>query len=276
MDRDTGQHGGNLWQPGKKKAERPKIAMWWTIRMLSLVRESCSMSDKDHLLGPWYLLLTFFDNVRHRAKTGKKAWRNQCGKKQIHISSIHWHTYRFRNLGDIPGAIHDWHPDCTKEQQLFFTIFDQQSIDGLPQHLAHSSLKSTRRPLKSRHVRKALKACAERIRCNIIASSRSPKWPMITKRSWEWWMLRMFCPTRIGHRSKIGFLKEQKGNMYKTYTPPETNITYSLKVNGWKLEDDISFWNGPFSGDTLIFGGTCPLNGITCAHAAICSAPASY
>lgn len=52
--------GATYGDLAKKRAERPKIAMRWTIHMLSLVRESCSMSDKDRLLlGHCYLLLTF-------------------------------------------------------------------------------------------------------------------------------------------------------------------------------------------------------------------------
>ncbi len=34
-------------------------------------------------------------------------------------------------------------------------------------------------------------------------------------------------------------------------TPPKTNIE---PENPW-LEDETSFWNGPFSGDMLIFSG---------------------
>ena len=39
---------------------------------------------------------------------------------------------------------------------------------------------------------------------------------------------------------------------------PPRKLTCPLKNSGWKLEDEISFWDGPFFGDMLIFKGGSP------------------
>lgn len=138
----------------KKGPERPKIAMRWTIHMLSLVR----------------------------AKTEKKINHKKRMKKEF----ISRHTgFEILEVFLEPFMI------CILTVQKIYNSTTSN----------RSSLKSTRRPLKSRHVRKALKACADRKMCNTIASSRSPKWLMITKRSWvdvEDWSL-----TRMGPNSNI-------------------------------------------------------------------------
>ena len=41
------------------------------------------------------------------------------------------------------------------------------------------------------------------------------------------------------------------GSLFFDITPLKTNMS----PENWWLEDDMSFWDGPFLGDILIFGG---------------------
>ncbi len=51
---------------------------------------------------------------------------------------------------------------------------------------------------------------------------------------------------------KLEFFLQSLGRKIKDIPP--WKLPYPVKIDGWKLEDEISFQNGSFSGDMLIFG----------------------
>ena len=59
---------------------------------------------------------------------------------------------------------------------------------------------------------------------------------------------RAFKVSTIGEATQLELLKKLK--------LPRCKLTYLLKIDGWKLEDEIFCWNGPFSGDMWIFRGS--------------------